>query len=548
MSNYKCCDIVLAKVFYTGDITNYKVRPFIIARRDGNTYAGFRVTSNLDAHSSCCYYLKGWRTSGLVKPSLVDLSNLYIMNAVNIHRKLGVASTGDRKEFIAMSYDNYDDMGIVDQTKLEGMKMKIKKLLNEAEAPNAHSLVIEGDKLTKASHSVTTVNIPDNITSIGEYAFDECVSLTSITIPTDVTSMGYMAFFGCHNLTNVYYKGTIDQWIRIRFKSEISNPLYYAKNLYINNELVTEANLTRAAKINRFAFCGYRSLKSITIPDGVKTIGTGAFYNCSGLTSVVIPESVTSISYNAFDGCRELKKVIIKNANVRIAPSAFLNCSEDLKITVGGRPYVVESMERNKELQEACQQAKIRYMSKKLREDWTPDWAIWVKNSKGEWKPWGARTEFPTEKELAEMKDWLFDRGYVDITVLKNNGSRPVVGIYESFEDEHVGKEVEELEKTPNPPDSTKGFGIANILSSLIQDEWQAIDGYNSAIVSLAEMHFDEDILNVFKDIVAEEHTHIGQLQKALEEVSPNASAIQQGETEGEEQIDSPNTVKVDIK
>ena len=134
-------------------------------------------------------------------------------------------------------------------------------------------------------------------------------------------------------------------------------------------------------------------------------------------------------------------------------------------------------MERNKELQEACQEAKIRYMSKKLKE---------------------------------------------------------------SFEDEHVGKEVKELEETPNTPDTPDEFSAATIINNLIQDEWQAIQGYNDAVATFASMGVDENIINIFKDIVNEEHVHVGQLQKALESVSPNVQSIQDGEKEGSEQLEVP--------
>ena len=156
-------------------------------------------------------------------------------------------------------------------------------------------------------------------------------------------------------------------------------------------------------------------------------------------------------------------------------------------------------MERNKELQEACQQAKIRYLRKKLKEEWAPEWVVWVKTAKNEWRPWGARDEFPTEQQLAEMKDWLFDRGYVDITVLKNNGSRPVVGMNESFEDEHVGKEIKELEDIPNTPDTPNEFSAATIINTLIQDEWQAIQGYNDAVATFTSIGIDENIINILK-------------------------------------------------
>ena len=88
--------------------------------------------------------------------------------------------------------------------------------------------------------SLTSVTIPDSVTSIGSMAFSGCTSLASITIPSSVTSIGYEAFYGCASLT------------------------------------------------------------SVTIPDGVTSIGNYAFKNCTSLTSVTIPASVASIGEEAF--------------------------------------------------------------------------------------------------------------------------------------------------------------------------------------------------------------------------------------------------------
>lgn len=158
----------------------------------------------------------------------------------------------------------------------------------------------------------------------------------SITIPANVTSMGAEAFEGS-SLTKVNYLGTIDQWAEIRFENYSSNPLGCSKKLYINNELVTEANLTTATKISDYAFYSCRELTSITIADSVTSIGSsafsfcaglmnitipdsvnsieaGVFYSCNRLTSITIPDSVTSIDFQAFCGCPELKRVFYKGA------------------------------------------------------------------------------------------------------------------------------------------------------------------------------------------------------------------------------------------
>ena len=140
-----------------------------------------------------------------------------------------------------------------------------------------------------------SVVIPENVTyngttysvtGIGEYAFVGC-SVTSITIPNSVTSIGRYAFAYSDGLKEVHISD-IAAWCSIGFGSADANPLYYAKNLYLNNELVT----------------------ALVIPNSVTSIGRYAFYGCTGLTSIVIPNSVTSIGSRAFYGCTGLKTVI----------------------------------------------------------------------------------------------------------------------------------------------------------------------------------------------------------------------------------------------
>lgn len=104
----------------------------------------------------------------------------------------------------------------------------------------------------------------------------------------------------------------------------------------------------------------------------------------------------------------------------------------------------------------------------------------------------------------------------------------------ESFEDEHLGEASKEI-----IPDAVKpgpDAGIAFELNALIQDEWEAIQGYNDAIVT-AETEGFHDIAKVLKDIVNEENLHVGQLEQCMKLVSPNADSIDQGEAEASEQL-----------
>ena len=158
---------------------------------------------------------------------------------------------------------------------------------------------------------LASVIIPETVTRIGSSSFRNCSGLTRIDIPTSVQYIGTEAFYGCNGLTGVYIKD-MEAWCGIQYgnnqdspnyepEDKRSNPLIWAHNLYLNNELVTNLVVPEGVKaIGRFAFWGAECLESVQLPNGLEKIGRKAFCRCYNLSSINIPSSVISIE-DAFE-------------------------------------------------------------------------------------------------------------------------------------------------------------------------------------------------------------------------------------------------------
>ncbi|MBO7133588.1 MAG: leucine-rich repeat protein [Bacteroidales bacterium] len=207
-------------------------------------------------------------------------------------------------------------------------------LATEIEIPN--SVLNIGNNAFSKCRNLSSISIPNSVTNISDYAFFECSNLSTATIGFSVTNIGRYAFCECRNLASVYYNGDVAGWCGITFDSsyDYSNPLTYAHNLYINNELVTDliipetvteikpyafqyatciTSLTignSVANIGDYAFAGcYDLTGNLTIPNSVRNIGGEAFFKCTQLNFLTIGSSVESISWNAFAGCNNIDTI-----------------------------------------------------------------------------------------------------------------------------------------------------------------------------------------------------------------------------------------------
>lgn len=136
------------------------------------------------------------------------------------------------------------------------------------------------------------VEIGDSVTKIGEAAFFKCQSLDYVEIGLGVESIGRSAFEDCRDIESVNIKSVFN-WCRIDFDNNFSNPLGYAKYLYINGERTLYVNIPDGiTKIRAYAFYGFDGIMSVTLPESLTEIGNSAFYGCSRLCEVINSSSL----------------------------------------------------------------------------------------------------------------------------------------------------------------------------------------------------------------------------------------------------------------
>ena len=220
-----------------------------------------------------------------------------------------------------------------------------------SDTTSTSSILIENEEkftyaLNKDSYTITglvdgirekDVVIPDNyhgkkVTGISEYAFSKCNFIENITIPNSIESVSKWAFYECNSLKNVYFNGDIEDWCHIAFETTTSTPLYYADNIYFNNQEVTEITIpTSIEAIGSFQFYNFNKLEKVYVHKNVNVIGKYSFYQCSSLKGFEIEDdsSLMTIGYHAFYQCFLLKNFSLGNNSSlkEIQDYAFYECT-----------------------------------------------------------------------------------------------------------------------------------------------------------------------------------------------------------------------------
>lgn len=183
--------------------------------------------------------------------------------------------------------------------------------------------------------SLKAVEIPSGVSKITSWAFTKCSALTTVKICEGVTTIGFRVFDDCENLTSVEIPSTVTKIEDMAFKGckslvdmEIpSSVTSIGSNAFENCSSLKSAKIPNGIEeIKNGVFSGCTSLESVEIPESVKVIGISAFRNCGALKSVHIPSNVTYIGDNAFMQCGTLTNVEIPEGEKMIRQMTFLGC------------------------------------------------------------------------------------------------------------------------------------------------------------------------------------------------------------------------------
>jgi hypothetical protein len=244
-------------------------------------------------------------------------------------------------------------------------------------------------------NGLTSFTIPGTVNTIGMWAFQDCKNLSSVIIENGVTSIGQYAFYGCSNLIDVTIDIATPLYLATETFSNSANATLYVPagskvsyeaadnwkdfkeivemvapspaitfvdanvkalcvanwdtngdgelseeeaavvtdlgEVFKGNEEITSFDelqyFSGLTTIPAYSFYCCKGIKSVTIPNSVKSIGLYAFAECHNVTSIIIPNSVTSIEDGAFKTCINLKNLIIPNSVTSIGESVFTFCN-----------------------------------------------------------------------------------------------------------------------------------------------------------------------------------------------------------------------------
>ena len=338
---------------------------------------------------------------GILKKSLCFLLCVFMMSAaVPVSHAAGVYSEGNSPSdestygytyrFVTFdtveitSYNGYDSVvtvpSYIDGYKVVGIKdfhtdyqysdfnPVVKKVILPDTVTYISDEAFYDSSYTDIHSELEEIVLPNSLKTIGAYAFSNCNSLKRITIPASVAEIGNCAFESCGSLESVTIESdntyvyptafgaagaSLSEGFA-KFLSDIYNDWLWAEG---NSDFFIWRNILLAYKgssktpvipsgvtaIGENVF-QYTDITGVTIPSGVKIIGSCAFYECHELLSVSLPQGLEQIDYSAFNHCEKLSSLTFGSGLKRLNERAFSDCTALKSVTL---PDGIETLEES---------------------------------------------------------------------------------------------------------------------------------------------------------------------------------------------------------
>lgn len=249
-----------------------------------------------------------------------------------------------------------------------------------------------GENAFKGCRKLVNINFPDSLQKIGDLAFHRCHSLVSVTLPYSVSHLGKGTFLCCDSLKKfeafgvkrlemqTFANNTLLSDLALNCDIDCSNfkkdvftgclnlgtirlsDGYFYKTDDMISAIISESPVHPVVRaiaeslyqsleiengtLNKF----FVNLKNLTLPDGIKCIGKGCFFDKKGIVSISFPNSLERIMTNAFGNCISLEKITINSEKIIIDDGAFRGCSNLKTVILGDRSFELGGMKSTENL------------------------------------------------------------------------------------------------------------------------------------------------------------------------------------------------------